>query len=270
LLDDGLYEGLYIIGAISALGKTTFITQIGDQIANNGTDVLIFSLEMSRYELMAKSISRLTLTEEYGKSPTITQIKLSKTVRGILSGKRYETYSDVEKNLINKAVIAYSKYAKNVYIFEGTGDISVEYIKQKVDIHIRVTKKRPVVIIDYIQIISPFSKYLNDKQNMDRNIMELKRLSRDFRIPVIGISSFNRASYKDEEVSMQAFKESGAIEYSSDVLIALDLSKDEKKKTKDSTKLLKGVVLSILKNRNGEIGELEYKFFTQYNYFQEM
>jgi replicative DNA helicase len=66
LLDDGLYEGLYIVGAMSSLGKTTFVTQIGDQIANNGTDVLIFSLEMSRYELMAKSISRLTLTEECG------------------------------------------------------------------------------------------------------------------------------------------------------------------------------------------------------------
>jgi len=56
-LDGGLYEGLYIVGAISSLGKTTFVLQLADQIAQRGHDVLIFSLEMSRFELMAKSIS---------------------------------------------------------------------------------------------------------------------------------------------------------------------------------------------------------------------
>ena len=42
LLEGGLYEGLYCVGAISSLGKTTFVTQIADQIAAQGTDVLIF------------------------------------------------------------------------------------------------------------------------------------------------------------------------------------------------------------------------------------
>ncbi|NCB72464.1 MAG: DNA primase, partial [Clostridia bacterium] len=46
VLDGGLYEGLYIVGAISSLGKTTLITQIGDQIAQNKQDILLFSLEM--------------------------------------------------------------------------------------------------------------------------------------------------------------------------------------------------------------------------------
>ncbi len=50
--------------------------------------------------------------------------------------------------------------------------------------------------------------------------MELKRISRDFKTPVIGISSFNRDNYNNA-VSMQSFKESGAIEYSSDILIGL-------------------------------------------------
>ena len=51
-------------------------------------------------------------------------------------------------------------------------------------------------------------------------MMELKRLSRDYKLPLIGISSFNRDSYT-EAVSMKSFKESGAIEYSSDVLMGL-------------------------------------------------
>ena len=50
LLDGGFYEGLYIFGAISSLGKTTLVTQIADQIAEQGHDVLIISLEMARNE----------------------------------------------------------------------------------------------------------------------------------------------------------------------------------------------------------------------------
>ena len=57
-LDGGLYEGLYIVGAISLLGKTTLVTQIGDWDRLRRADVLVFSLEMARAELMAKSISR--------------------------------------------------------------------------------------------------------------------------------------------------------------------------------------------------------------------
>jgi replicative DNA helicase len=202
-------------------------------------------------------------------SPITSKIKLSKTVRGILSGKRYVKYSNEDKNLISKAISAYEKYADRIFIMQGTGDIGIEQIKQEVYKHMKFTKRRPVVIIDYIQIMSPFNVYLNDKQNMDRNILELKRLSRDCRIPIIGISSFNRASYKDEEVSMQAFKESGAIEYSSDVLIALQLLGDKKDETA-KRKFPRDIELKILKNRNGSIGDVNFKYYTYYNYFQEV
>ena len=45
-LDGGLYDGLYVIGAVSSLGKTAFCMQMADQLAMQGRDVLIFSLEM--------------------------------------------------------------------------------------------------------------------------------------------------------------------------------------------------------------------------------
>ena len=58
-LDGGFLGGnLIVLGAISSLGKTTFALQIADQIAAQKKDVLIFSLEMSKNELNAKSISR--------------------------------------------------------------------------------------------------------------------------------------------------------------------------------------------------------------------
>ena len=61
LLDGGFLGGnLILLGAISSLGKTTFALQIAENIASAGKDVLIFSLEMSKNELNAKSISRNT------------------------------------------------------------------------------------------------------------------------------------------------------------------------------------------------------------------
>lgn len=39
------YPGLYVLGAISSLGKTTFIHQMADQLAKAGEHVLFFSLE---------------------------------------------------------------------------------------------------------------------------------------------------------------------------------------------------------------------------------
>lgn len=51
-------------------------------------------------------------------------------------------------------------------------------------------------------------------------MLELKRISRDYKIPVIAISSFNRDNYS-APVNTAAFKESGAVEYSADVLIGL-------------------------------------------------
>ncbi|MDE7293294.1 MAG: toprim domain-containing protein, partial [Oscillospiraceae bacterium] len=57
-VNGGLYAGLYVLGAASSVGKTTFLLQIADNAAAAGRDVLFFSLEQSRFELIAKSVSR--------------------------------------------------------------------------------------------------------------------------------------------------------------------------------------------------------------------
>ncbi len=279
-LDVGIYTGLYAIGSISSLGKTTFVLQIADQIARGGKDVLIFSLEMSRYELMAKSISRTTLDicERDG-----IDTKNAKTVRGIMDGKRYAAYSNEEKQLINAAVAEYAEYAKNIYITEGMGNVTTEVIKKALDEHISITGNHPIVFIDYLQLLAPFDFRLTDKQAVDYNTLELKRISRDYRIPVLAISSFNRESYT-QPVSMSAFKESGAIEYCSDVLLGLQLKGVESQKKSGGKSSLetafnvdeakrknpREIELKILKNRNGPTGLLqEYKYYPKFNYFYE-
>lgn len=275
ILDGGLYEGLYIIGAITSLGKTTLVLQIADQIAKggenadgrniDGRDVLIFSLEMARTELISKSISRHTLLRVL---KTTGDTRQAKTNRGITAGSRYKNYSSEELYIIDKAVEDYSQYAQHIKVSEGIGDIGTEEIRKEIQKSIRRTGKAPVVVVDYIQLLAPYNDRATDKQNMDKAVLELKRISRDYKTPVIGISSFNRSSYQAGAV-MEAFKESGAIEYSSDVLIGLQFKK-ESDSTKEKRKDPREVELVILKNRNGRTGDtIPYRYYPMFNYFEE-
>lgn len=274
-LDGGFYPGLYILGAISSLGKTTLLLQIADQIAAAGYDVLYFSLEMAASELISKSISRHTYKLCNGYKSN------AKTARGITTASRYQNYSQTEKTLIKDAIAAYNAYAGKLYIYEGIGDIGVEAIKQKVAEHKELTGNTPLVFIDYIQILAPYDMRASDKQNTDKAVLELKRLSRDFKTTVIGISSFNRDNYSTE-VNMAAFKESGAIEYGSDVLLALQPQGMKpgytKTEQKDNAKLVKACKASaersveavILKNRNGKTGgKVGFSYYSLFNCFEQ-
>lgn len=284
-LDGGLFPGLYIIGAISSLGKTTFALQMLDQIAAAGNDCIIFSLEMARSELVAKSISRLTFQAvmRNGSSPAN-----AKTTRGILNGSKYSAYSQTERHLIAEALKEYEKGSgARLWIHEGMGNIGAAEVRAAVAKHITITGRSPVVLIDYLQILAPANDRATDKQNTDKAVLELKRMSRDFKIPVIAISSLNRDNYT-APINTAAFKESGAIEYSADVLIGMQLAgmeykdgegeKDREKRMRDLARKAdaagndqtrgKEVEVVVLKNRNGRRGIVEpFTFYPMFNCF---
>lgn len=268
-LDGGLYEGLYIIGAVTSLGKTTFVMQIADQIAQSGTDVLIFSLEMARTELMAKSISRLTYQLAVTRKMDTRE---AKTARGITASKRYKHYSPTERNLIKDAIAEYSGYAENIYISEGIGDIGAAQIRATVKKHLTFTGRTPVIVVDYLQILAPAEVRATDKQNTDKAILELKRISRDFKTPVIGVSSLNRANYSNP-VTLEAFKESGAVEYGADLLIGLQFKGQGTKEFKVNEakgKEPREIELIILKNRNHRAGlKVELEYYPMFNCYRE-
>ena len=180
--------------------------------------------------------------------------------------------------MINKSVKAYKKYAKHIYIHEGIGDIGIKRIRKVVQKHITFTGNKPIVLIDYLQILAPYEIRSTDKQNTDKAVLELKRLSRDFKIPVISISSFNRDSYKESSgtkgrATQAAFKESGAIEYSADVLIGLEFAgagvdgySEQNEKITDPRR----IKLVVLKNRNGKAwATANFKYHTLFNCFEE-
>lgn len=284
-IDGGLHPtDLVFVGAISSLGKTTFVLQVADNIAAAGHDVLIFSLEMSRDELIAKSISRLTLTTDMKQNQSTEH---AKSARGILTGSNYKYYSTREREIIATAIKNYELYANNIRIFASVGAIGADEVRAAAEKHIRATGKHPVIVIDYLQIMKPKDMRASDKQNTDYTVLELKRLARDLRTPIIGISSFNRQNYTDP-VNMASFKESGAIEYSSDILLALQYNgmdyregESEKDRTKRIRTLIKDMQskgkegkaqtlqVKILKARLSPKGETIIDFYPRYNYFCE-
>lgn len=280
VFDGGLYEGLYVIGAMSSLGKTTFIQQMADQIAQQGHDILFISLEMSRTDLMSKSISRETFlhTKQYKLDESN-----AKTSRGILDGSRYykddergiRGYNQQEKETIEAGIERYSEYAGNIYIVEGGNGITYTDVQAKVKEHEKATGKTPVVIVDYLQLLEPTDVRATDKKNTDDAVKGLKKIVHDHHTPIFAISSVARNKY-DQPLGMDAYKESGAIEYTSEVLLVLDFkemivdSKScnvnfEKKKTP------RDVTITILKNRTGQTGHrVDYKYYPAYNMFDEV
>lgn len=279
-LDDALGGGFFrknlvILGAISSLGKTTLALQIADNIARQGNDILIFSLEMSKDELIAKSLSRLSYLKAYDKRYTA----LAFATMEILTGKGTETKTPNNEqriDIFNEALKDYKEnIAQQVYITECNEnlEININTISDKIKNHIAITGKKPFVVIDYLQIIQNQEKGLTDKQAIDRIVIALKRIARENDITILLISAFNRASY-NQESNLASFRDSSTIEYTSDVLISLQhekldgVTEDKKINTnKEQQKDERDLTLKVLKNRNGRITDVKnITFYAKYNY----
>lgn len=258
LLGGGLHAGLYVLGAISSIGKTSLALQIADAIAESGRDVLYFTLEMGRMELIAKSVSRFSCQMDVtaGRAKALT-------MRQVLCGERMP--------LLDRALERYEGGpAQRMFFVEEA--VSAAGIRESAERHGRLRGMAPVVIVDYLQILKPADGRATDKQNTDRAVVELKRLSRDLASPVLAISSFNRENYRNA-VSMESFKESGAVEYSSDVLLGMQLAgAGEPRFDVNAAKLRtpRSVELVMLKNRAGDpYGVLPLRYLAKHSLFQE-
>lgn len=297
ILDGGLFPGLYVVGAISSLGKTTFSLQIADNIAERGKHVLFFSLEMSKREIIAKSLSRRMMQAAMKK---YKNTKHAKTTRDIMKGaagwsaQAQELFLDADAwyHTIQDPLYVGTKPEHHpgdfLAISEGSGNIGYKEIRAAVQAYKVETGVYPVVVIDYLQIMAPADPRATDKQNTDKTVLELKRMSRDFNVPVLAISSFNRENY-NTAVNMAAFKESGAVEYSADVLIGLQYgymmrNKEDKTEKARAERIAKErdqvqekaaqglpilVDAVILKNRNGARGHAPLNFMPKFNCYKD-
>lgn len=252
LLGGGLFPGLYVLGAPSSLGKTTLLLQMADEIAASGRDVLFFSLEMSRWELLAKSLCRTAAPQ--------TALCARQLLRG-----------EIPSSQLKRLLEAYNRRSgERIFISAEQEALTPEILREKALRHRAQRGRSPVVVVDYLQILAPSDARSSDKQNVDRAVVALKALSRELEIPVLVASSFNREAYT-KEVSMEAFKESGAVEYAADVLLALQMSAaGEKDFDLNREKMAdpRRVDVVLLKNRSGvPYGKVPLLYYSAENRF---
>lgn len=274
-LDDilgGIPAGLHVVAAMSSLGKTTLVVQMCASMAQQGQDILFFTLEMSRLELFAKNISRHSFELDIR-----NHAQTGFSTNDIVSGYPERSGNQVLKTHLQKSVEVYRTYADRLTVIEGNGDITAARVRELTESYIRLSGRVPVVVIDYLQLLQPTDIRMTDKQNIDASIAELKRLTAQ-GCPVIAISSLNRASY-DSPVTMASLKESGNIEYSAESILALDLQAmydAQRQNAKgfdlnaEKQKPARAVLLTVLKNRNGRVSDqIPMLFYPKYNYFSK-
>jgi replicative DNA helicase len=221
-LEGGFSQGgLTTLGAMSSTGKTTLAVQIADNMAASGHPVLFVTIEQSADEIVSKSVSRFVreIPRHNGGWLTISSDKM-------LSMKERARWLKEDPDKAEAFEIACERYgrevAPNLRIMEGIEQPDTLGIRSAAEIMKEQDKEHrsPLVFIDYLQLIKSPDEHLSDKQAVDRNVIDLRHMARDLKTCVVVISSLNRASYSCG-VTLDSFKESGAIEYGSDVLMGL-------------------------------------------------
>ena len=265
-------RGLVTLGAVSSVGKTTLALQWADHMAEAGRTVLFVTVEQSAEELVSKSLSRIMATISRSNGRRIrasSQAIMSRAERDTWDAGDWEKHEALDEACIRYAGIVDDGNGKRyMHIMEATKQPTVSDIWTAAE---RITDhdgKAPIIFIDYLQLLAPEAGHErdSDKQVVDKNMLALRQMARELNTCVVVISSLNRAAYNGT-VSLESFKESGSVEYSSDVLLGLQPEKMEEEtedkaeaKARRTARLImrdfkatevRRCELCVLKNRNG-------------------
>ena len=257
--------GLYVLGATPACGKTTFAWQLLEQLALRGETCIFCSYEMSALELFTKTLSRKLFLRDENSSLTAADIR-----KGNHSSELQKLKQEIKDD----------KNLKGVNVFE-LRDETVDDLLRLLKPHCTGKDKAPVVVVDYLQIIPAANdkKLISDKAKIDDIVHKLKTFQRETNTTFIVISSFNRMNYYSQ-ISFESFKESGNIEYTADVVWALQLNVandikigagiSEVRKLFDDAKKQqpRQLQLKCLKNRNGMNYDAYFNYFSKHDFFQ--
>lgn len=253
--------GVYIVGGLAALGKTTFCWQLLEQVARQGENCIYCSYEMSAGELYSKRAARAVYlfenSSEIEKALTATQIGRSKFYN------HKENFEKVLNSLREEKI--------SLRVWELT-DTDIENLFERLKMFCKLKNKPPVVVIDYLQILA--GNVENVKTAIDDILRRLKNFQRETNTTFIVISSLNRANYSTE-ISFESFKESGGIEYSADVVWGLQLYFEDGKRNFESIEKAKKEIprqiqLKCLKNRYGKNFDVSFFYYPNVDYFKEM
>lgn len=268
-LDDilgGIRPGrFYVLGGVSSAGKTSFLVQALDQIAeqNPKAKIVLFSIEQEDDELRLKSLARLSgvsinkLERKRGASGQITaeEWRMAREAGDQSAGWR-ERITILDSRVRTERLVA---------IAEGMAEPDRDL----------------VIAVDYLQLLKPEgSDGSNVRGDLEETIIQLSRLARSAKCAVVALSSLSRASVRDIEndannVSMTGFKESGMVEYSADVAMVLaeedvaDRRESDHRETGLVASASRRIRLVVLKNRMGRLGRVKFSFLPELAKFED-
>jgi len=231
-------DKLILIAARPSVGKSAFALNVYDQMAQIGKKILIFSLEMNEQEIQERLISKRSRVDYHevqdpAKMPTQHMPLIINALKEI---RKLPIY-----------------YVKNLNV--GLPEMILECKRQK------SMGRVDVIFIDYLQLIKRTNKFGNTNDCIGEMTRELKLLACEIETPIILLSQLNREIEKRDKKTprLSDLRDSGAIEQDADIVIFL--SKKEE---------VGDVLLTIAKNRSGELGEIDYRFVGEYQLFKEI
>ena len=245
ILGGGMYGSmLFTIGARPSTGKTAFSVNLAYEALMNDKEVEVdfFTLEMNKQEMLNRFVSRFT-----GVSSSTLRSKANEM-------------SSILKGLINQSAEQIAQSKLRVYDgLETLGEI-VRMVRKNAS---KTKQGKYLAIIDYIGLV----KVPNVK---DRYIevgevtRELKRLTNEFNIPIVALSQLSRGieNRQDKTPLLSDLRESGSIEQDSNVVAFL-----HRPEKVDSDRV---VQLSIRKNREGELADINFTFIGEEMTFKEV
>lgn len=255
---------LYVVGATPAAGKTTFCWQLLNQLSKQGESCIYCSYEMSAHEMYTKMLAR----ETFYRNP-----KSTLTAADIRRGVESDDYGAVIFDLASQK----NSITNMMELHNETVDDLLRLLRP----HCEGKEKAPVVCIDYLQIIPPADekKLTTDKAKIDDIVRKLKDFQRETNTTFIVISSFNRGNYT-QQAGFESFKESGNIEYSADVVWALQLDivnhfrigtgvSEIRNKIEEATRTQpRKIQLKCLKNRLGNKYDAYFDYYSAFDCFK--
>ena len=238
---------LDVIAARPSMGKTSYAIQEGAYAAvKHGKKVAIFSLEMSKSQLVEKLLSNLGRVNGQG-------IRI-----GHLDDQEWGNLTNAAKKL----------YTSGLYIDDDPRvtvvDIKTRCRRMKQDVGL------DMVIIDYLQLIKPHKRMDSVNREVGQITWELKAMAKEFGVPILLLSQLSRDCEKrpgkEKKPILSDLRDSGSIEQDAD-LVAF-LYRDEYYNN-DTEK--KGITeLIIAKQREGPTGTIELAFLKQFTKFEAL
>lgn len=194
MLRYGLHKGSYFVDATPQYLKNGFMQQIADRAAESGVDVLYISTELTRYDLMVDTISRLSY--EMNKKDEEKAV----SSMAIMTGEKGADISSLKDELnwyrgrISEHLFVLDQEAVSEYVENmedaSTGDILAELIRSIVT----EGAHKPVVFIDNIENILS----VEDSEDMKPLMDGIRKLAKELGIPIIMSYGYAPAESENE------------------------------------------------------------------------